>query len=80
MPMLVGITNNEPQPLLLSEPVCDNPQFAATLRPYVPGQAYELEVRAGPPLIPARPGAPITPATSIPYDPVAVRNFQIKPL
>jgi hypothetical protein len=67
---VVSITNHEPQPLLLAPPVCDNPQFAATLRTNVPGRDYALVLRAVPPLIDARPDAKITLATSTTNEPL----------
>jgi hypothetical protein len=44
------ITNNQPEPLTLAAPECDNRAFAAELKTIQPGRAFELLVRTVPPL------------------------------
>ncbi|HEY5911487.1 MAG TPA: DUF1573 domain-containing protein [Verrucomicrobiae bacterium] len=49
---VVKIVNNMEDPLSLSDPVCNNPAFTATLKTNTPGKEFELKLTALPPLSP----------------------------
>jgi hypothetical protein len=58
--MIVTITNNTEEPLILSAPECNNRMFSAQLATVVPGKKYQLTVSIVPPITVGNPKCEIS--------------------
>jgi len=72
---VVKIVNNMEQPLILTDPVCSNPSFIATLRTNTPGKEYQLALAPVPPLNPGTLQGKVTLKTSITNPPIVEVPF-----